>query len=70
LYMQRLVVTDNDSTHRSWKTEHWLQSGYTQIIHIPSHSPDLNIGENLFANLASRVETLKHNARSDFRRMD
>ena len=41
------------------KGEHW---GCTQIVHIPSHSPDLNIAENLFADLTPRVE--KHNAKT------
>ena len=56
------LLWDNDSTHTSAETERWLQSGCTQIVHIPSHSPDLNIAENLFADLTPRVE--KHNAKT------
>jgi hypothetical protein len=57
------LLWDNDSTHKSSETENWLQSGCTQIIRIPSHSPDLNIAENLFADLTPRVE--KHNAKNE-----
>ena len=56
------LLWDNDSTHTSAETERWLQSGCTQIVHIPSHSPDLNIAENLFADLTPSVE--KHNAKT------
>jgi glutamate synthase domain-containing protein 3 len=38
----------------------WLQNNLVKVIDIPSHSPELNIAENLFADLEPRVE--KHNS--------
>jgi hypothetical protein len=57
-----MILWDNDSTHTSRQMDEWLHTGCTKVVRIPSHSPELNIAENLFANLAPRVE--QHNAKT------
>ena len=57
-----MILWDNDSTHTSRQMDEWLHTGCTKVVKIPSHSPELNIAENLFANLAPRVE--QHNAKT------
>lgn len=39
------IVWDNDSTHTSKEMKLWLQKALIHVIHIPSHSPELNIVE-------------------------
>jgi hypothetical protein len=57
-----MILWDNDSTHNSRQMSEWLHLGCTKVVKIPSHSPELNIAENLFANLTPRVE--QHNAKT------
>ena len=57
------ILRDNDSTHTSKEMQRWLQEGCTHVIQIPSHSPELNIAENFFAEFTPRVE--KHNAKTE-----
>ena len=57
-----MILWDNDSTHTSRQMNEWLHIGCTKVVKIPSHSPELNIAENLFANLAPRVEN--HNTKT------
>jgi len=57
------ILWDNDSTHNSHEMERWLQSGCTHVLKIPARSPELNICENFWSDLSTRVE--KHNARTE-----
>lgn len=57
-----MILWDNDSTHTSHQMSEWLQMGCTKVVKIPSKSPELNVSENLFANLTPRVE--QHNAKT------
>lgn len=56
------LLWDNDSTHTSNKMQAYLEQQhlYQKIVKIPARSPEFNPTENLFANLAPRVE--RHNA--------
>jgi hypothetical protein len=56
------LLWDNDSTHTSGDMQVWLRQGSTKVVAIPAHSPDLNWSENVWADLAPRVE--KHNAKT------
>ena len=49
-------LQDNDPKHKSTLVHHWLFNKGIQLIDFPTYSPDLNPIENLWADMARRVE--------------
>jgi len=55
-----ILIQDNASTHRSKMLMAYLKrkekAGVLRVVKIPPRSPDVNIDENLFAELQRRTE--------------
>src|SRR4029079_11192039 len=49
-------LQDNDPKHKSMLVRNWLFNKGIQCLDFPAYSPDLNPIENLWADLARRVE--------------
>lgn len=59
---QWYLLQDNDPKHTSILVQQWLFTHGVTVVEFPSYSPDLNCLENLWFDLAERVE--KHNAQT------
>lgn len=55
-HFDRWFLQDNDPKHKSTLVRTWLFNNGIQCINFPPYSPDLNPIENLWADLARRVE--------------
>ena len=51
------LLQDNDPRHRSDKAYIWLHNHGVSRVKFPPYSPDLNPIENLWADMARRVES-------------
>ena len=56
LYSVGTTLQDNAPQHKSVLVRTWLFNNGIQCIEFPPYSPDLNPIENLWADLARRVE--------------
>lgn len=50
------LLWDNSPIHKSLEVKTWLHNNGVNCMDLPPYSPDLNPTENLFADLARRVE--------------
>ena len=50
------LLQDNDPKHKSVLVQTWLHNNGISLLDFPAHSPDLNPIENLWNDLARRVE--------------
>lgn len=50
------LLQDNDPKHKSKEVQTWLHNHGVSLLDFPPYSPDLNPMENLWSNLARRVE--------------
>jgi transposase len=46
---------DNDPMHTSKVVEKWLKDNKVKVLEMPSESPDLNLIENVWAELKKHV---------------
>jgi transposase len=53
-----IVVMDNLSSHRRWRTRELIGSRDAEVLYLPPYSPDLNPIENVFAKVKQCLRSL------------